>query len=408
MQVTCLISLAHTNPTQLSSSSTGAFLLTGSCTPFHQQPVHTREAVIQHWRTSSWFPAVRRIARSLTRLAQIFWLMDLPIFRELTGYPIVPVNWKPGADVGFSFLQFPARPALDFDEDKSSMPEEHTTAAEPPLPSVVIETDIVIVGSGCGGAVAAKVLSEAGHRVLVVDKGYYLPPSSLPVSGAATALLFDRQVVDSVDKSMSLLTAATWGGGGTVNWSVSLRTSAAVREEWAAGGPGMEFFRGRDYDACMDRVCARMGVGTEAVVQTHRGRVLMEGARRLGWAADVCPQNSGGKAHSCGHCTLGCASGEKMGPTRCWLPDAAKAGAEFIEGFEVGRVTFEEGDGGGIGGKRRATGVVGTWTSRDAKGQMAGPDRTVREVVVKAKRVIVASGALWSPLLLASSGLTVS
>lgn len=330
------------------------------------------------------------------RLAQICWLMDLPVFREVTGYPDIPVNWKPGADFDFRFLQFPPRPAVDFDESGSPVEE---------LPSAVIETDVVIVGSGCGGAVAAKVLAEAGHRVLVVEKGYYFPPSMLPMTAAAAArYLFDSSIVDSVDKSIGVVTGATWGGGGTVNWSVSLQTQDFVRKEWAAQGLG--FFDTAEYQACMDRVCERMGVGTEKVVQTHRGKVLMHGARRLGWKAGVCPQNSAGKEHSCGHCTMGCGSGEKQGPTTCWLPDASAAGAEFIEGLAVEKVTFEHSE----DGKNRATGVVGTWTSRDVKGGVSGPieGRVVRQVTIKAKRVILACGALRSPLLLMSSGLVVS
>lgn len=324
--------------------------------------------------------------------------MDSPIFRDITGFPEVPLNWKPGPGFDFKFLQFPARPAVDFDEASSEKAQ---------LPSAVIETDVVIVGSGCGGAVAAKVLAEAGHRVLVVDKGYYFPPSSLPMpSRSAGRYLFDPTVLESLDKSVTVSTAATWGGGGTVNWSVSLQTDHTVRKEWAAQGLG--FFDGADYQDCMDRVCQRMGVSTEPVVQTHRGRVLMDGARKLGWQADVCPQNSGGKEHSCGHCSMGCGSGEKQGPATCWLPDAAVAGADFIEGFAVERVTFENEQEGAR--RTTATGAMGTWTSRDAKGGMGGEleDRIVRQLTIKAKRVIVSCGALRSPLLLVNSGLTVS
>ena len=41
--------------------------------------------------------------------------------------------------------------------------------------TVDIETDVVIVGTGCGGSVLASVLSEIdGLRVLVLEKAQYL------------------------------------------------------------------------------------------------------------------------------------------------------------------------------------------------------------------------------------------
>lgn len=366
--------------------------MTGSCIPFHQQPAHTRESIIQCWH-KSWLPTMRRLSKSLVRIAQISWLMSSPIFRDVTGYPEVPRSWKPVPGFDFKFLQFPPQ------TDEAESEKAGLSSA-----AVTIETDIVVVGSGCGGAVCAKVLSEAGHRVVVVDKGYYFPPSMLPMTAsAASRHLFERAISGSVDNSISIAAGSTWGGGGTVNWSVSLQTQDFVRKEWAS--QGLEFFDQPGYQACMDRVCERMGVSTEPVVQSYRGRVLLDGSRKLGWRADVCPQNSGGAEHSCGHCTAGCGSAEKQGPTSSWLPDAAKAGAEFIEGFDVKSVLFED-----VENKRKATGVVGTWTSRDEKGGVNGPTegRVTREVNIKARRVIVSCGALWSPILLMRSGLTVS
>lgn len=353
--------------------------------------------MIQGWH-KSWLPTIRRVARSLARIAQISWLMAAPIFDDVTGYPAVPRGWKPGPDFDFKFLQFPARTQAE-----SSGLESGQTELSPP-PAATIDTDVVVVGSGCGGAVCAKVLAEAGHRVVVVDKGYYFPPSMLPMTGSAAGrYLFDGSITASIANSINITAGSNWGGGGTVNWSVSLQTQDFVRKEWASRG--LDFFDAPEYQACMDRVCKRMGVATEPVMQSHRGQVLLEGSRKLGWTAGVCPQNSGGAEHSCGHCTMGCGSGEKQGPATCWLPDAARAGAEFVEGFEVERILFEDDQ-----DRKRATGVVGRWKSRDSKGGVSGPieESVTREVTINAKRVVIACGAVWSPLVLMKSGLTVS
>lgn len=290
----------------------------------------------------------------------------------------------------------------------------------------VITADAVIVGSGCGGGVAAKLLSEAGYKVVVVDKGYYFPPSHLPMAAeAGQQLLYEGEgALQATNGATSLLAGSCWGGGGTVNWSASLELQDFVRREWAAGGEGLEFFATQAFQDCIDRVSATMGVSDAHVRQNHGNRVLLEGAEKLGWHAKACPQNTGGNEHYCGRCSLGCGAGEKQGPAVNWLPAAQKAGARFIEGMRVDEVLFDEGDDGeegeyseeevgidGIGGKKRkAIGVVGQWTARDKDGLVHLPasERVQRTVRIEAKKVIVASGSLNSPLVLMRSGLKVS
>lgn len=352
-------------------------------TPVLEQPVEVREAILHAWSKSR-FSGLNTLAMSVIKVAQAAWVQTSPLFKEVTGYPDVPANWKPGKHHEYSFLQFEAGP-------------------EP----AVLETDVVIVGSGCGGAVSAKVLAEAGHRVLVVDKGYYFPPSQLPMpQEQGSRYLFENGgYLASDNNSMSILAGSCWGGGGTVNWSVSLQTQGYVRDEWAGPEHGLTFFKTQAFKDCLDRVCAFMGVSDQGVRQSHKCARLLEGADRLGWQAKVTPQNSGRTEHWCGHCHLGCASAQKHGTVVSWLPAAQRAGAEFIEGLEVQSVLFDETD-----GVRKATGVRGRWTSKDRDGGIGTSldARTTRDVVVKAKKVIVSSGTLQSPLLLMRSGLTVS
>lgn len=356
-------------------------LLTGYVTPFHEQPIATRELILERWRLS-YLPPLTIIYKQMTATAKSLWLKTSPTFQRLSGFTPLPHHYKPDCSHEYSFLQFPPG-----DEPKT------------------IETDIVIVGSGCGGAVCAKNLTEAGHRVLVVDKAYYFSPSQLPMTEEAGAIhLFENGGVQiSIDGSTNVVAGSSWGGGGTINWSASLQTQSFVRKEWAQDR-GLTFFETAEFQKCLDRVCDRMGVSTEHVRHNHGNRVLLEGARRLGYHAKAVPQNTGGTEHYCGHCTLGCGSGQKQGPVVSWLPDAANAGAEFMEGFTVDHVTFDESS-----GTKKAIGVKGKWVSRDTRGGVDGPvsERTVREIVVRAKKVIISCGSLWSPIVLLNSGLTV-
>jgi hypothetical protein len=138
----------------------GSLALTGSFTPIAQQPCHVREAIILQWKTAR-LGALRGLHRSLTVLARQTWIKITPTLRRVLGVPRVPTGMKPGKGYDYGFIQLPP----------GDKPE-------------VIETDVVIVGSGCGGAVCAKNLAEAGNRVLVVEKAYHWTPEHFPMSEA--------------------------------------------------------------------------------------------------------------------------------------------------------------------------------------------------------------------------------
>lgn len=349
--------------------------------PFHQQPLHARQAVLDRWRCSILAP-LNGLHKQMTVTARNLWIKTSPSFYQLSGFTSVPADYKPGPAFEYNFLQF--------------------SAGEEPE---VIETDVVIVGSGCGGAVCAKNLAEAGHSVLVVDKAHYFPPSALPMTeeSGSIHMFEDGGATFSDDGSISVTAGSVWGGGGTVNWSASLQTQGYVRKEWAQDR-GLTFFETSEFQTCLDRVCHRMGVSADHIRHNHGNDVLLNGARKLGYSAKAVPQNTGGHEHYCGQCCLGCGSAQKQGPVVTWLPDAARAGAKFVEGFKVARVLFDQ-----SGGTKKAIGIEGTWTSRNSRGQIDGPlsERTIRKVIVKAKKVIVSCGTLWSPIVLMNSGLKV-
>lgn len=356
--------------------------MTGYATPLDCLPIQDRERVLQGWATSR-LSFLRGLYLSLTALSTVYWVRTSPTLGRILGYPRVPSHGSPAKDgYPFRFLQFPS-----------------TSSPEPE----VLTTDVVIVGSGCGGAVAAKTLAESGLKVIVVDKGYYWSPLRLPMTEQeGAAHLFDNGgMIMSEGAVMSIATGSAWGGGGTVNWSASLQTQGYVRQEWSHKF-GLRRFTDSEFQRDLDAVCDRMGVGTSAIEHNKTNQVLLEGARKLGWSAKPVPQNTGGEAHNCGYCTLGCGSCGKKGPTETFLPDAAEAGAEFIEGFECAEVIFDE----HTDGQRVATGVRGRWTARDAAGNVVGPDRRTRDLIIKAPRVIVSTGSIATPLLLKRSGLT--
>ncbi|KAL7626990.1 hypothetical protein AAE478_003766 [Parahypoxylon ruwenzoriense] len=356
----------------------GSIAATGYSDPVYEQPLHVREAIIQSW-SRSWVNVWPIIRKSIAKISRVSFAQADPLLLELSGYKEFADDYRPGPSFGFNFMQF-----------------------EPESEIETVDTDVVIVGSGCGGAVCAKVLAEAGYEVIVVDKGYHFPTSQLPMTTeAASHYLYEGNgIVQSANGSVTILAGSCWGGGGTVNWSACLQLQGFLRQEWA--DQGLDFFTSQEFQNCQDRVSDFMGVSDARIRHNHRANVILNGSKKLGWSAKPVPQNTGNAEHYCGNCTLGCGSAEKQGPTRSWLPAAARAGAKFIEGFDVSKVLFDE-----SGKSKRAVGVLGKWTSRDNDGNVHTPQgsRIQRQVQVRAKKVIVAGGALHSPLLLTRSGL---
>ena len=354
----------------------GSLLLTGHVTPISEQPTHIRESILHGWATAR-LGVLRQLRRSFTILTKQAWIKTSPSLRRVMGVPRVPVGMRPSKGYDYEFIQIPP----------GDKPE-------------IIETDVIVVGSGCGGGVSAKNLAEAGHRVLIVEKSYHWTPDHFPMIEVDGwhHLFMSGSFLTSDDSTMTIVAGQTWGGGGTVNWSASLQTQGFVRREWAARD--LPFFTSAEFQNSLDRVCGRMGVSAEHIRQNRCNEMLLEGARKLGWTNKPVPQNTGGNQHYCGYCSFGCGSCEKQGPVVSFLPDAARAGAKFIEGFHAEKIILTK-----RGGKQVATGVLGTWTSRDINGGVSGAPLTRRRVLIKAKRVIVSAGTMQSPLVLLRSGL---
>lgn len=345
-------------------------------TPFQNQPFEVREDIFRGWETSRLKP-LRAVFRALSAISRRTWIVTSPTALQVIGFPQVPAHGQQRDGHPYEFLGFPG----------GDRPE-------------IIETDVVVVGSGCGGGVAAKNLSEAGHKVIVVEKAYQYSSRNFPMNfdNGFVSMFEGSGAVTTDDGTMGVFAGSVWGGGGTVNWAASLQTQGYVRQEWADGG--LPFFTSMEFQNSLDRVCERIGASSEYTRHNHQNRVLLEGARKLGYSARAVPQNTGTHEHYCGHCTMGCYAAEKQGPTETYLADASKAGAQFIEGFHVDRVLFTNTKAG-----RVASGVEGTWTSRDAWCGQSGPTAIKRKIIIKSKKVIVSCGTLQSPLLLLRSGI---
>jgi choline dehydrogenase-like flavoprotein len=245
------------------------------------------------------------------------------------------------------------------------------------------ECDVVIVGSGAGGAVAAATLAEAGLDVLVLEAGRHYPDDQLE---AVTSLFRDAGLTVAAGRPpIPVPVGKVVGGTTVVNSGTCFRAPDDVLDDWARRF-GIDWARELDEDYAEAEDMLRVQP-LDADRMGRNGGVAMDGARALGLSHGPLARNAG-NCVQCSSCPFGCPLDAKRGMHVSYLPRAVAAGASVRAGVDVRRILLEGG---------RAVGVecrVG-----DAEGRP-------RAFTVRARRaVIAAGGAFGTPELLMRSGL---
>jgi choline dehydrogenase-like flavoprotein len=250
-----------------------------------------------------------------------------------------------------------------------------------------LEADVVVVGTGAGGASAAHALASRGLAVLMLEEGALHRRSSF--SGRAMEMTQRLYRDGGVTLAWGNVGIPIWAGRGVggstlINSGTCYRPHARVFDRWRAryGLPSELSASGLDpYFASVESMLgvARADLGLTGGV----GRVVARGAAALGMRHHgPLPRNAPG-CDGQGICCFGCPTGAKRSTDVSYVPEALRRGAQLMTGARVERVEQVAG---------RARGVVGTLESG-------------RSFRVRARAVVLAAGAMLTPLLLRASGL---
>ena len=252
------------------------------------------------------------------------------------------------------------------------------------------DCDVVVVGSGAGGAVAATILAEAGLEVVVLEAGRHLDRRSYPREplAAVRALYRDGGLTIAAGRpAIPTPVGRAVGGTTVINSGTCIRAPQPVLERWA-GEHGIGWATELDPDfAAAEEMLAVKPVDPQRM--GRNGQLLRAGAEALGVSHAPLRRNAG-DCVQCSSCPSGCELDAKRAMHVSYLPRAVAAGARIRAGVEARRIRFE-GD--------RATGVE--CLVRPAPGDGGRPGA----YSIRARRaVVLAGGAFGTPELLLRSG----
>lgn len=249
-----------------------------------------------------------------------------------------------------------------------------------------VETDVLVIGSGAGGSVAALELAAAGHEVTVLEEGPRADTARLAAASPAENMrtLYRNGGLTPVFGTPTIAYGEGRAVGGTtlVNGGLLWEPPPALLARWAAVS-GIDGYRAADLAPHLKTVSSRLGT----ITQGHGGaddnrdsRLLAAGADLLGWRWQHAQRAVRGCAHR-NRCTTGCTSGAKQSMAVTYLPRAEALGARILPDTRVLRILHDG---------RTVHGVLA-----------AGPDGV--RIVYRARAVFLAAGPLGSPALLQRS-----
>jgi len=242
-----------------------------------------------------------------------------------------------------------------------------------------MDADVLVIGSGAGGATTAAILAEAGLDVLVVEEGDWVEQGSVvPFSlGQMDQQYRAGGVTVAIGMPSIAYTEGRCAGGGTeVNSGLYWRPPGELLERWRRD------FRIADFDpdevlSIADEVEQAISVRTMPGPHTAPSDVLKRGADRLGWNNGEIPR---WMTYPHPDQPL---RGERQSMTRTYLPRAVAAGARIAVGCRVDRL---------VRSSERANAAVTTLAD-------GSPGR------ITFRHVFVCGGAIQTPALLQRSGI---
>lgn len=255
--------------------------------------------------------------------------------------------------------------------------------------SVTEKTDVVVIGSGFGGAIPAAHLAEAGAKVTILERGPYLRTEDFTHDlriGTYTKIM---DLVYGTD--VTVIAGNCVGGSSVVYFAASLRAPGFVFDRQGSVGRRLwpSSLSRETLDPWYDRVEETLPVELPTWEQTpYAGGVFGAACHHAGRTCNPVPQAVDlGTCTNCNWMVNGCRFGAKRSMLLNYLPRATAHGAEIRPLHEVQTIT---------------PALTPGYRYRVAYTRLDGDDYRVPAGAgtIEAKIVVVAAGAVGTPAIL--------
>ncbi len=245
-----------------------------------------------------------------------------------------------------------------------------------------IECEVVVVGTGAGGAVVGKELADRGYAVVFVEEGGHHGRKSFTGSSVQAHFDFYRGSITLGNAPMPIFMGRLVGGSTAINTGSCFRTPPWVLDRWNED-IGTDAFEPDTMRPHFERVEATLTVEpADLDAAGPIAGIIARGCDALGWEHRQMLRNAPG-CRGEGFCDFGCRTDARKSTNLSYVPPALENGAMLFTGFRATRVIVEDG---------RARGVEGV----DANG---------RRLKVRSDAVVFSGGALPTPVFLMQQGI---
>lgn len=247
-----------------------------------------------------------------------------------------------------------------------------------------LSCDVVVIGSGAGGAAAACRLAEAGLDVIVLEEGDLFTKESFTGSPITRFVRMARDAGTTAALGRSVIPipiGKTVGGTTTINSGTCFRAPRKVLDAWEGNGlEGVGYDAMEPYFRSVEQAISVRPVPWDLL--GPNGWIADAGASKLGLTGGPIMRNIT-DCHGSGRCAFGCPTDAKQAMHLSYLPRAVRHGAVIYARTRARWILVDE---------DRVTGVMATGHGSDGAGSA--------EVMINARAVVVACGAIGTPLFL--------